>query len=252
MENLAHDIKTPLAIIRGYADSLLLEQPESKEKWQKYITVIKENAIRGSHFVEHMQIPALSQPSSFAIQYTYVDIAELLKKKTEDYRLLASQREVEIRLNVEDGDPGKSFAPFAPKGCVDIGKLERILDNIVLNAIRHTPPKGSIQLEANVREDGCTIAVCDTGEGFDAADLPHLFTRLYRGARSAQKDDYAHSGRGLYIAKQLAEKHGGTIRARNKEGGGACVEFSLAFGSPNQGVTITKPANTLSSNKTSK
>jgi signal transduction histidine kinase len=263
MENLAHDIKTPLAIIRGYADSLLLEQPESKEKWQKYITVIKEHAIRGSHFVEHMQIPALSQPSSFAIQYTYVDIAELLKKKTEDYRLLASQKEVEIRLTVEGSNPGKSFAPFAsiapfatsasiaPKGRVDIGKLERILDNIVLNAIRHTPLKGSIRLEANVREDGCTIAVCDTGEGFDAADLPHLFTRLYRGATSAQKDDYAHSGRGLYIAKQLAEKHGGTIRARNTEGGGACVEFTLAFG-PNQGVAIKKPDNTLSSDKTPK
>lgn len=230
MENLAHDIKTPLAIIRGYADSLLLEQPESKEKWQKYIAVIKENAIRGSHYVEHMQIPAHSQPSAFAARYTYADLTELLKSKAENYKLLASRKEIDVRLNIEGSDPEKSFSS---KGWVDIGKLERILDNIVLNAIRHTPPNGSIRLEAALREDGCIITVCDTGEGFGADDLPHLFTRFYRGASSAQEDGHAHSGRGLYIAKQLAEMHGGTIRACNNREGGACVEFDLAFGDPN-------------------
>ncbi|MHA7965496.1 sensor histidine kinase [Paenibacillus sp. CAU 1782] len=129
--------------------------------------------------------------------------------------------------------------PHFSKGWVDIGKLERILDNIVLNAIRHTPSGGTITLEARLRKDGCTIAVTDSGEGFADEDLPHLFDKLYRGAGSAQEDGHAHSGRGLYIAKQLAEMHGGTIRACNNEEGGACVEFNLTFGSPNQGVSVT-------------
>ncbi|WP_169833376.1 HAMP domain-containing sensor histidine kinase [Paenibacillus oryzae] len=231
MENLAHDIKTPLAIIRGYADSLLLEQSDSKDKWQKYISVIKENAIRGSSYIEHMQLPADSQPSAFSIHYTYADLSELLKRKTDNYKLLASQKEIDVRLKMGGCNPEKSFSS---KRWVDVGKLERILDNIVLNGIRHTPQKGSIRLEAVLREDGCTITVCDTGEGFSDGDLPHLFDRLYRGNGSAQEDDYAHCGRGLYIAKQLAEIHGGEIRARNNECGGACVEFDLAFGGPKQ------------------
>lgn len=230
MENLAHDIKTPLAVIRGYADALLMEQgqTESKEKWQKYISIIKENAMRGSHFVEHMQIPANSQLSAFAIRYARTDLEEWLKGKTENYKLLASRKEIGLSLAIRS----ESNASALSKGWIDVGKAERILDNIVLNAIRHTPANGVIEIKAALRKHGCAISVCDSGEGFDHEDLPYLFNKHYRGAHQQSGEEEGRSGRGLYIAKQLAEMHGGTITACNGEQGGACVEFELAYGAP--------------------
>lgn len=112
---------------------------------------------------------------------------------------------------------------------LDADKINRVLTNLVDNALRHTPAGGEICIRATASSGSVTVCVVDSGEGIKAADLPHVFDYFYRGEQSRSREGYTTGGAGLglAIARRMVEAHGGTISAESVPGESTTFCFSL-------------------------
>ncbi|GAB7388051.1 hypothetical protein BSNK01_18880 [Bacillaceae bacterium] len=214
---LAHDLQTPLSAILGYAEALL-EGKEDRQKGKKYLQVIKENANKGAKLIREMLYAAELEHSAAGLELVPVDLHAFLLQKKESYELMARKKRIRIRVDINYENEERKIL------FLDEAKLERILDNIIMNSIRYTPEHGTIAIQADIARDDLRITVCDTGKGFSGQDLANLFHPFYRGNESRTSKG-GHAGLGLYIAKKLAEMHGGRMKAYNAKGGGGCVEL---------------------------
>lgn len=221
LEALAHDLKTPVSIIKGYAEALIEGDQRNNDKICRYLNIIKENADKITAFVNKIRYVSELEFSDFKLEPEPVDIKVFILKKEEGYRLLSQKKNIKIYTNVCDAR--SSEAPCL----IDKEKLERILDNIVTNSIRFTPNSGRINIDVTIKDDRLYFRICDTGKGFSPKDLAYIFDRFYRGD-SARNSEGEHMGLGLYIAGKLVEAHGGAIKAFNRPEGGACVAFDIA------------------------
>jgi len=214
---LAHDLKTPFTIIQGYAEALL-RQTEEGTKESRYLKVIADSAHRGGGLVQEMLFAAeLEESEGRAV--AEVDIGRFLQEKLEVYQGLGKNVDITVELELS-GFTGHSSLVKA-----DQSALNRILDNIVMNSLQHTPAGGTITVTVQLEGQALRFTVRDTGPGFTAQDLHHLFEKFYRGDQS--RSTKGGSGLGLYIVKQLVERQGGSVRAWNHPDGGACLEFYL-------------------------
>ena len=109
----------------------------------------------------------------------------------------------------------------------DVEKIERVLTNLIDNAIRHTPEEGEVCLKTSVQDQQITILVCDTGVGIAIEDLEHIFTPRYQGSNQ-QVDQQSHGGLGLAICAQLVGKLGSQLNAQSQLGHGAQFSFALS------------------------
>ena len=107
---------------------------------------------------------------------------------------------------------------------IDPVRVREVIENLVVNALRHTPAGGSIRIEVAQQESSAAFAVIDSGSGIAPDQLPFVFDRFTRSA------DSGGSGLGLAIAKSLVEAHGGTIRAESRLGHGTAIRFTLPIG----------------------
>ncbi|QXM05470.1 HAMP domain-containing sensor histidine kinase [Crassaminicella indica] len=230
VEALAHDLKTPFSVIQGYAESLLDSGCNDKQKIEKYLRVIEANAYKGSRLIKEMLYVSELESTDEGLRIVSMDIEAFLIGKKESYEIITKDKGIYFNVNINYENHNKKVIP------VDENKLERILDNIVLNAIRFTPENGIITIDVYINSESIRFKVCDTGNGFSSEDLENGFNKFYRGDKSRSSKN-GHAGLGLYIAKKLVNMHGGSIKVFNLKDVGACVEFDLYF-SPNNSDTI--------------
>ncbi len=216
VESLAHDLKTPLSIIRGYSEALLESDISDNEKLHRYLSVIKGNSEKSAALVQQMQYTSDLEKSYVQLQLVAINLSDFLEQKIHHYELQAKQKGIEIMLKMQ----GDMRNPFL----IDTEKLERILDNIVSNSLQYTPAGGEINISVKAEKERISYEICDSGSGFSAKDMERAFDKFYRGDAARPSKD-GHSGLGLYIVKQLVEQLGGSIRICNTEYGGACVLF---------------------------
>jgi signal transduction histidine kinase len=136
-------------------------------------------------------------------------------------RAQAEQRNVHLAGQVE-GAP--------PRLPLDAPRMQRVLYNLIQNAIRHTPADGTVTLTVRGAPSHVELTVADTGEGIPTPDLPYVFDRFYRGERARTRDRReggTGAGLGLAIARGIIEAHGGTISAESSPGSGACFRVVL-------------------------
>jgi signal transduction histidine kinase len=220
VEALAHDLKTPISIIKGYTESLLEDNYNDKQKLIRYLNVIKENTNKGSRLIKEMLYAAELEDIDTELCTNLVDMNSFMSIKKESYEMIGKEKRIIFIVNV-------SCEYNYKRSCsLDISKLERILDNIVLNSIHYTPEYGEIAINAYINDKIIKFTVKDTGKGFSSKDLSNIFNKFYRGDQSRSSKN-GNSGLGLYIAKKLVELHEGSIKAFNLEQGGACIEFIL-------------------------
>ncbi len=217
VEALAHDLKSPLSVIRVYSEALLDDERISGERLGRYLAVIKENAERSSSLVQQMQYTSDLERQDARLNLVSIKPGEFLRKKMYEYEGRAKPKDIEITLKTH----GDVETPMT----VDADRLERILDNIVSNSLEYTPAGGRIGISLEVKEDEAVYKICDTGCGFNKRDLDRALSRFYRGDQSRTSGG-GHSGLGLYIVKQLAGQLGGYAKIYNARSGGACAEFS--------------------------
>ena len=218
MSNISHDLRTPLAALQGYLETLhMKDELLSARERQSYLTtalrrVARLNALIGSLFELAKLDAGEAQP-----QLEPFSLAELVQDETQQFALAAQRKGVQLQaLQSED----------LPMVLGDIGLIERALENLIDNALRHTPAGGHVCISLSRCQEKARqcvrVQVSDTGEGIAASDLPHIFERNFR---AAQSDEGA--GLGLAITKRILELHDGTVEVESELGQGTRFSFRL-------------------------
>ncbi len=205
LADVSHELMTPLTAIRGYAETLALPQftPESKEG-QRAVKVIHEEGVRIERLVKDLLDLARFEAGGISLALENVDVDELFERVSERHAQAAHAKGVAIEI-----------APHDIRLVGDPHRLEQVMQNLASNALRHTPPGGSIRLGASREAGTVKLTVTDTGVGIPQQHLPHVFDRFYKADQSRSKTG---SGLGLSIVKAIVERHGGSVSVRSRQG----------------------------------
>lgn len=234
LENISHEIKTPVTLIKGYTESLL-DNVVPAESTGTYLKMINSKAV-----VLTTLLDDLSQVSSFtsqSLEYKFYEynaaeiFTDLLTQS--DFHIASSAHRPVIESDI---DPEAVLI-------ADTNRIQQVISNMINNAIRHTPTGMEIQVscrtyvdesllhstvnedEYNVPEGELVFIVSDMGDGIPEEDIPHIFERNFSGGRRRS----GNSGLGLHISKQIITQHSGRMSARNNKCGGAEISFTLPY-----------------------
>ncbi len=216
--NIVHDLKGPLTVIRGYLDTLLLREEKLTDAQRKtYLATASRSGERlGAMLDDLLQLSKLEANEVSPLKEA-LSVAELLHDVALRFRIDAQAHGVSISA---------AAAPGVPLVRADAGMIERVLENLVRNAIAHTPRGGSVRLRAEPHESRVRIEVADTGRGIAQADLARVFDRFYQ-ASEGEADTALHLGLGLAIVRRILEEHGSEIRVDSRLGEGSRFWFFL-------------------------
>ncbi|MFD0698250.1 ATP-binding protein [Paenibacillus sp. GCM10027628] len=215
---LAHDLRTPITIIQGHLEGLLEGGAERPERLYGYLATIDRNIKRVAKLVGEINVVSEMEKPDFTLEKRPVDIESFVREKAAEFKKLILQRTFYFKYE----DLRKESLPVG----FDPYRVSQIMENLVANSIRFTPEQGGVRFVVSVKEREWYFEISDSGPGFPEGGLTVVFEKFYQGdpSRSQHK---GHTGLGLYIAKLLTVKHGGTISASNTNEGGACVRVTL-------------------------
>jgi signal transduction histidine kinase len=215
---VSHDLRTPLAVLRGYLETLEMKGDELQPTLQaEYLTTALRQSERLTQMVEDLFDLAQLEARETQPRCEPMAIAELVQDVLQKFQLPAQQSQISLEF-----EPPRE-QPFV---LADFALTERVLNNLISNALDHVPAGGRIRLEIDVMSpETVQISVTDTGKGIAEKDLPNLFEPFYRS--EASHSGSGHAGLGLAIARRMVELQGGEISADNAPGGGARFRFTL-------------------------
>ncbi len=217
LAGVSHDLRTPLASLRGYIETAHLRAATAKNSdLASYLRIALRQADQLGRLIESLFELARLESGIMEIRREAVSIAELLQDISLKFRLLAE--EAGLRLVTSLDTSGVIVD-------ADIELVERAVSNLVENAIRHTPRGGEIRISMTAGRELVIVQVTDTGDGVDADLLPEVFTWPQREWRPR---DLGRAGLGLPIAKRIIALHGQDVRITSRKGVGTTVEFALA------------------------
>lgn len=217
---VSHDLRTPLASMRLVIEALLDGVVDDPDTIKRYLTTAQTEIESLNRLINDLFELAQLDAGHITLQCEQTSLADLLSDTLSGMRALAEQGGVHLE--------GQA-APDTDPVYIDAQKIQRVLYNLIGNAIRHTPPGGTVTIHAMRAGKMAQVDVRDSGEGIPAADLPHIFERFYRGERARTRDSGGQRGvgLGLAIAQGLIEAHGGAITAYSDPGQGAKFTFTL-------------------------
>ncbi len=208
---IAHDLRTPLFALRGSLVGLAQGLADSPEKAARYVAVCRQKADQLDRLVEDLFAYTKAEYLAQTIRRERLDFGVLMDEAIDGFRPEAREKGVTITRAAPDDSA-------MTQG--DAHLLERAMENLLDNALRHTPPGGEIVVRWRAESERLIVTVADTGPGIAARDLPHLFDPLYRGEASRNRET-GGAGLGLAIARRILRAHGGDLTAANRETGGA-------------------------------
>jgi signal transduction histidine kinase len=216
--SLSHDLRTPLTALGGYLETLSMGGDRlSPEERQEYLELAIAQQQRLARLVRAQFDLALLDSGAFPIDRQLASVSDLVCDARD--MLLATATAAHIELRVET-------PPAGVLANVDVSLLQRLLDNLLSNAIRHTPPDGEVVLSVAEEAGDVVLSVRDTGSGIAAADLDRVFDPYFRAGDPVTLGS-GGTGLGLAIAKRIVELHGGRIRVVSTSGQGAIFECRL-------------------------
>lgn len=220
---ISHDLRTPLFAARGYVETLLLKADSlSPAERQDYLQACLRQIDRTRTRIDELfELSKLDSADGLPRRETFC-IAELLQDVAQSFQRSARDRDVRLTLGDSCQEEARVHA--------DISLVERVIQNLVDNALRYTPRGGSITLDVQRRATHVEVSVRDTGTGIAREHLPHVFTRYWRAP--GQDAQPGGAGLGLAIVRRILELHGATIQAESQEGTGTCFRFSLPSADP--------------------
>lgn len=212
-----HDLRTPLSSIRLLVSALADEVVTDPQAVQQYLQQTRKQVDQLSHLVDDLFEVSQLDAGGLPLHPEPASLSDLLSDTLESFSAQARERQVTL-----SGSVGPGIDPVL----MDTQRMGRVLNNLVGNALRHTPQGGAVTLHAELAPGGVSVSVRDTGEGVLPEDLPHIFERFYRGDKSRSRAS-GGAGLGLVIAKGIVEAHGGRIRVESERGKGSIFIFTL-------------------------
>ena len=199
--DVAHELRTPLHIIQGNLEGVL---DGVYEPTPDHIEATLDETRLLARLVTDLHTLSLADAGQLSLQMEPVDVADLLADVATSFSGQAEAQGVELGVETAVLPPNTQIQG-------DAGRLDQVLSNLVVNALRHTPENGRITLSAKLVDNDVQIQVTDTGEGIPEADLPFVFERFWRGDRARTHSGGAGGGLGLAIVKQMVVAHNGQI-----------------------------------------
>ena len=213
-DNIAHDLKSPLTRIRGTAE-VTLTTSKSFVEYKNMAASTIEECDHLLDMINTMLLISKTEAGVGVLEYEEMDIANVVKDAGELFLPLAEEKGVSMRLNIPE--------TYTLQG--DIRMLQRMISNLLDNAIKYTPAGGTVDIYIHPKnETSVVLAVKDTGVGIPESDLTHVFERFYRGDPSRPQ---VGSGLGLSLANAIANAHGGSIDVTSTPGKGSTFSVIL-------------------------
>jgi signal transduction histidine kinase len=212
---VSHDLRTPLASMRAMVEALNDGVISDQDTVSRYLRTIQGETQHLTALIDDLFELSQIDAGALRLHLEPTSLEDLVSDALESMRAQAQQKNVHLQGNVEG---------TLPRLPLDAPRMQRVLYNLIQNAIRHTPADGTITLTVWGGSDRVELTVADTGEGIPKGDLPHVFDSFYRGqpARTREKGSPGPgAGLGLAIARGIVEAHGGTIEAESTAGEGA-------------------------------
>lgn len=218
---ISHDLRTPLAALQGYLETLQMKAETLQEgERQEYLGIALRQSRRLTRMVEALFELAQLEARETRAELEPVALAELVQDVMQKFILSADEKGIQLSM---EPPVGLSLV------LADLALSERLLDNLISNAIDHTPQGGTIRIRFQQSADSVAVAIEDSGPGIAAADLPHIFDPFYRSRPATGQT--GHAGLGLAIARRIVDLQGGCLTAENRPDGGACFLFTLGSAS---------------------
>ena len=214
--NVSHDLRTPLASMRGYLETLLLKSDQfSPEERRQHLATAFKHSERMSRLVQELFELSNLEAMETRPEREPVALGELVQDVAQKFRLRAEQNGNWLRTRIP---------PNLPFVAADIGLLERVLENLIENAIVHTPRGGHVELVLEPLSNGARTTVVNTGSVISPEDLPHVFERFYQ---APDRRSTGGVGLGLAIVHRILEAHGSTISVSSTAETGTAFSFVL-------------------------
>jgi signal transduction histidine kinase len=215
--NVSHDLRTPLASLQGYLETLKLKGVKlPAEEQQHYLDIAYSHGLRLTQLVSELFELSKLDARETLPEMEPVAMGELVMDVAQKFQLRAEERGLSLTTEIADG------LPFV---AADIAMLDRVLENLVGNAIEHTEESGTIKIELRCEGETVRVAVCNSGEAIREAEMPHLFERFYQSPKNRHGKG---AGLGLPIVKRIVELHGSEMKVERVEGSN-CFGFTLGL-----------------------
>jgi signal transduction histidine kinase len=216
--NVSHDLRTPIASLQGYLETLIMKDGQlSPATRQEYLAIALDQSERLGKLVAELFELAKLDSGHTRLRREPFSLGELVQDVTLKYRLAAERKRITLGTRIPEG------LPFVD---ADIGLIERVLENLLDNAIRHTPAGGRVEVSLAAQADTVAVRVADTGCGIPPEELPYVFDRFYQ-VKKSEREAGGGVGLGLAISKRILDLHASPIAVDRQADGGTRFDFQL-------------------------
>ncbi len=212
LANIAHELRTPLAVIQGHLEGMIdgIIEPNPKQ-----LTSLHEEAVRLSRLITDLKELSLAEVRQLSLEVKAVDVNQMIEQALYMLKPLADEKNMFIE---------QSLTPELPPIMADADRICQIFYNLITNAIRYAATGGRVAISTELTQledqSWVKVSVADNGPGINAVDVPYIFDHFYRGDKSRDRRS-GGTGLGLAIVKQLAEIHGGKVQVESNVGKGS-------------------------------
>ena len=219
--NVSHELKTPIAAVKGFAETLLNGAMHDPEIAKSFLQIIQEESERLNRLIGDILELSKIEAKRAVLQFSPVELGTFLEQTVEMLRKEAGSKRIEVRLDAETDLYVEA----------DEDRLRQIMLNLLSNAINYTPEGGQVKIGAVAlhdpdQEERIRLTITDTGIGIPKKDVPRIFERFYRVDKARSRVS-GGTGLGLSIVKHLVDAHGGTIRVESELGVGTTFTIEL-------------------------
>ena len=217
--NIAHELKTPLFTVQGYILTLLEREIDDEGLKKKYLKRTSKGLDRLVHIVRDLDLITAFESGVKSIEKSKFDLIELIKNVIDLFEMQVKKNNISLSL---DRDQSLTFFVEADKE-----RIQQVLTNLIINSLKHSVEKGSIEISVNkLNENKLIVDITDNGEGIEEKHLSRIFERFYRIDKTRNRK-LGGSGLGLAIVKHIIQAHGERIFVESKFGVGSKFSFTL-------------------------
>lgn len=214
--NVSHDLRTPLASMQGYLETLLLKnEGMSKDEQMEYVQTAYENSQRLQKLISELFELARLENNDATLHFESFSMSELAHDVSQKFKLNARNKGIRLEAKIPE------MPVFVS---ADIGLIQRVLENLLDNAIKYTPEGGEVEISLNISETTVAVVIKDSGQGISEYEAQHIFERFYRIEKHRDQDG---SGLGLAIVKRIIQLHNSSIFVSPAKDKGTVFSFDL-------------------------